>query len=262
MALSFQEISVTLHNLAASDALRDLLCESHVFPWRIHSRVAMNQIKRVIFPPKLRAEHYTRHLLRADGALMLVSQQHMSYCLSPFMGERFGAFCSIARGGKRMGDKHPYERVSTHPIGYGPYYRQVAGELGVVEYRPWSPYEESVSKPFSVGSDVWLGEDVLIAGGVHIGNGAIVAARAVVTKDVPPYAIVGGVPARIIKYRFPEDLRQRLLATEWWEYSLKDLAAFSFDDPEAFCDAFEARRGEFKRREKVFVTAQDLLALA
>ena len=71
-------------------------------------------------------------------------------------------------------------------------------------------------KEIYIGNDVWVGTRVLIMGGVTIGNGAVVAAGAVVTKDVPPYAIVGGVPARVIKYRFPEDVIQKLEASKWW----------------------------------------------
>ena len=67
-----------------------------------------------------------------------------------------------------------------------------------------------------LGNDVWVGSHVLINGGVHIGNGACIAAGAVVVKDVPPYAIVGGVPAKIIRYRFPKEVIDRLESIQWW----------------------------------------------
>ena len=68
-----------------------------------------------------------------------------------------------------------------------------------------------------IGNDVWIGSRATILEGVNIGDGVVVAAGAVVTKDVPPYAIVGGVPARIIRYRFDEETIQNLLKMKWWE---------------------------------------------
>ena len=70
--------------------------------------------------------------------------------------------------------------------------------------------------PVTMGHDVWIGRDVTLLCGTHIGTGAVVAAGAVVTKDVPPYAIVGGVPAKILKYRFDPKTIAGLLASEWW----------------------------------------------
>jgi carbonic anhydrase/acetyltransferase-like protein (isoleucine patch superfamily) len=69
-----------------------------------------------------------------------------------------------------------------------------------------------------IGHDVWVGVDALILSGVTIGNGAVIAARSVVTKDVPPYAIVAGSPARVVKYRFDEDTIAVLLAIAWWDW--------------------------------------------
>ena len=69
----------------------------------------------------------------------------------------------------------------------------------------------------TVGNDVWIGNHAAIMSGVHIGDGAVVAAHSVVSKDVPPYALVGGNPARVLKYRFPEDIRNRFMATRWWD---------------------------------------------
>ena len=83
-----------------------------------------------------------------------------------------------------------------------------------------------------IGHDVFIGANVLIMGGIKIGSGAIVAAGAVVTKDVPPYAIVGGVPAKIIKYRFDNDIVDKLLKVKWWELKeekLEEIEPFMHD---------------------------------
>lgn len=76
-------------------------------------------------------------------------------------------------------------------------------------------YNELKSVPV-IGNDCWIGENVFICGGIHIGDGAVVLAGAVVTKDVPPYAIVGGVPAKVLRYRFDEDTIKYLIELKWW----------------------------------------------
>src|SRR5690606_40549227 len=79
----------------------------------------------------------------------------------------------------------------------------------------------------SVGSDVWIGAGSIVLDGISIGDGAIIAAGAVVNKDVPPYAIVGGVPARIIRYRFDEETRAALLEWRWWDLDNSKLQALA-----------------------------------
>ncbi|MCZ7442392.1 CatB-related O-acetyltransferase [Agrobacterium rhizogenes] len=95
-----------------------------------------------------------------------------------------------------------------------------------------------------IGNDVWIGDGVFISRGVTIGDGAVIAARAVVTKDVAPYAIVGGVPAKLIRYRFVEDLRLRLLATHWWDYGPAILKGLDWSSPGACIDQLEKRVDE------------------
>ena len=91
-----------------------------------------------------------------------------------------------------------------------------------------------------VGSDCWIGDSVMIVSGVTIGTGAICAAGAVVTKDVEPYEIVGGVPAKHIGWRFEEDLRKRMLASRWWELPFEVVDQCAGPDTEAFLDRIEA----------------------
>lgn len=104
-----------------------------------------------------------------------------------------------------------------------------------------------------IGHDAWVGAGALIPGGIKIGNGAIVAAGAVVTKDVPDYAIVGGSPARLIRYRFDEETCQRLNESAWWQYDLfehTDTKAIPFEHPLEAIDLI-SRRAEAGEIRKV-----------
>ena len=129
----------------------------------------------------------------------------------PFVGDRLtiGKFCAIARGVKFImnGANHQMSGISTFPFfifGNGwEAARPAENEL---------PYKGDTV----IGNDVWIGYDALIMPGVTIGDGAIIAARSVVTADIPPYAVVGGNPARIVRQRFDSDSARRLQAVAWW----------------------------------------------
>ena len=81
-----------------------------------------------------------------------------------------------------------------------------------------------------MGHDIWVGDNAVVVGGVSIGTGAVIGAGAVVTRDVEPYAIVVGSPARVIRHRFDEETRRRLLELEWWTFSVSDLSGVDFSN--------------------------------
>jgi virginiamycin A acetyltransferase len=116
-----------------------------------------------------------------------------------------GNFCSIARGTGIQENNHNLKSITTYFIKF-----RIFNE----------PYgSDVVSKgPINIGHDVWIGTQCVILSGVTIGNGAVVAANSVVIEDVPPYAIVGGSPARVLSYRFSEDIISRLQQLEWWNW--------------------------------------------
>lgn len=131
-----------------------------------------------------------------------------------------GRYCSIGRRVTLGAGNHSMLGLSTSPAlragSAGPYTREQVLALG----------GRNRKLPHTIiGSDVWIGDGVVIIPGVTVGAGAVIGANAVVTKDVPPYAVVGGVPAKVIKYRFPQQMISRLLATQWWEYSAEQLKA-------------------------------------
>ena len=165
-----------------------------------------------------------------------VSTGAYSYCHGSFRSgsAAIGRYCSIAGGAHPMGPSHPLERVSTSMISYSPRYVDVARSFGCDDYTV-TPYDQE-GDLVRIENDVWIGEDALIADGVTVGNGAVLAARTIVTRDVPPYAIVAGVPGRVIRSRFPPQLVEALLETRWWDYNFCDLPRAHLDPP-AFVDA-------------------------
>lgn len=126
-----------------------------------------------------------------------------------------GRYCSIGPNVIFGHGKHPIEFISTSPIFYSPI-KQTGSSF--IEKGSFQEFPEII-----VGNDIWVGANCYIKYGIKIGDGAVVGAGSVVTKDVPPYAIVGGVPAKIIKYRFPEEVVSKLKIINWWDWSDTEL---------------------------------------
>lgn len=148
---------------------------------------------------------------------------------------RIGKFTCIGPNVTTGMGAHPSsDFVSSHPLFYSTL-GQTSG-LVIVEKNLFNEFPVT-----TIGNDVWIGNNAVIKYGVHIGDGAIVAAGAVVTKDVEPYSIVGGVPARVIKYRFTPEQISFLLNFKWWD---KDLEWFKankdfFRDIEQFMNKYK-----------------------
>lgn len=139
----------------------------------------------------------------------------------PINGDRLiiGQFCSIACGAKFLFNSanHSLTSLSTYPF---PIFFEEWGLERAQVTRAWDHKGDIV-----IGNDVWIGYEAVILAGVTIGDGAIIGTRAVVTKDVPPYTIVGGVPAKPIRKRFPGDTIAALLALRWWDWPEERIAA-------------------------------------
>lgn len=133
-----------------------------------------------------------------------------------------GKYCSIASHVRINPGNHPMHRVTQHHMTY----RRKMFDLGEddTEFFQWRRDHH-----VTIGHDVWLGHGVIVMPGVSIGNGAVVGSGAVVTRDVAPYTIVGGVPAKVIRLRFPEDVAGKLQAIGWWDWTREELEA-RFDD--------------------------------
>lgn len=124
-----------------------------------------------------------------------------------------GKFCSIGPNSKIGLGKHPSKDfVSTHPIFFS-----TSGQAQIT-FADQNYFKEF--ETISIGNDVWIGANVIVMDGINIGDGAIIAAGSVVTKDVPPYAISGGVPSKIIRYRFEREQIEKLLEIKWWDMNI------------------------------------------
>ncbi len=129
-----------------------------------------------------------------------------------------GKFCSIACGAKFLFNSanHSLSSLSTYPF--------------PIFYEEWGLDRKNVAEAWDnkgdivIGNDVWIGYEAVILAGVTVGDGAVIGARAMVTKDVPPYTIVGGVPAKPIRKRFSEETISEMLALKWWDWPKERIA--------------------------------------
>jgi acetyltransferase-like isoleucine patch superfamily enzyme len=149
-------------------------------------------------------------------------------------GVDIGSFCSIGPRCLIGSGDHPVDWVATSPVFYSN--RQQTGRSLLGEQA--APIRFTERRSINIGHDVWLGAQVFVRDGVSIGNGAIVAAGAVVTKDVPAFALVGGVPARIIRFRFSAALIEEMQSIAWWlwpeELLLEARPLITSEDIQAF----------------------------
>jgi phosphonate metabolism protein (transferase hexapeptide repeat family) len=123
-----------------------------------------------------------------------------------------GRFCSIAANCRINALEHPLERLTQHKISYRPneYFRYLGVDEGFRKRRQ--------ERRVKLGHDVWIGHGAVVMPGVAIGNGAAVGANGVVTRDVAPFTIVAGSPARVLRRRFPEEITARIEALGWWDW--------------------------------------------
>lgn len=186
------------------------------------------------------------------GGLNLYSAGSFSDIASTLpINSEVGRYVSVAAGVTVMGYRHPAEAAVMSCVSFHrereimqAYERSLDEQGQKMEFKRCPTPQDDDLKGLTIGHDVWIGQNVTLKNGISIGNGAILAANAVVVKDVPPYAIVGGNPARIIKYRFNEEVIQLLGSSEWWDHAPAHLHQFEIANPEKFASAILQHKKE------------------
>jgi acetyltransferase-like isoleucine patch superfamily enzyme len=191
-------------------------------------------LKQAIFRRIRRADHATdegsralmKEYLDVEIGRMTYGAYRVDGTIAP--GTRIGSFCSIAEGARLGGSNHPQGYVSTHPFQY-------LSNRGFVPEDNGSLMRE-MNAPVVIEDDVWVCANAVVVAGVTVGRGSIVGAGAVVTRDVPPYSITLGVPAKVIGTRLPEDQIEPLLGIDWpsWDDETLRERLGSFYQPEEF----------------------------
>jgi len=202
-----------------------------------------NLKEKLSFYENIRVEPYCAFL----GKRTLHTMGSFSYTHSSLPEDTIvGRYCSISSSVATMGLNHPLNRISTSSFTYDRSFEifNKAFSDYKVSFEP-KKFKLQDKGPIIIEHDVWIGEGAVLAKGITIGTGSAIGAKAVVTKDVPPYAVVVGNPARIVKYRFDNQTIVRLLNSRWWDF---DFTIFNSVDIEAnisdLLDALEAKNVE------------------
>lgn len=161
-------------------------------------------------------------------------------------GCEVGRYCAIARDVEIGMQEHRTDWLNIHTFQYDhDFFRNVPG------YNDHARVKRAPLPPAIVGNDVWIGAKAIIRRGVRVGDGAIIGAGSFVNKDVPPYAIVAGTPAKLIRFRFSPDVIERLLDVQWWDLLPHEMDGVPFNDIEAALDMLEKIKERTARLEQV-----------
>lgn len=140
-----------------------------------------------------------------------------------------GNYCSISHGIKLVvAQNHDYRKVTTYPFDNPKLFKIFQSVYPNMKHITDKPHIDLISCSYNphqiiIGNDVWIGSGVTIMGGVHIGSGAVIGTNSTVTKDIPPYAIAAGNPARVVKYRFDQETIKKFMAIKWWNWDVKKI---------------------------------------
>lgn len=208
--------------------LVDNTCQQRVLFWKASHPMTLNDWKKhplKTYPPCVK--QCGRHTYAGKNFFCLMPEE-----------TSIGSFCSI--GANVHGhNEHPLNYLSSSSFFY-------LDALGWKNDDTSSHNEFWHPKPITIGNDVWIGDNVFVKNGVIIGNGAVIGANSVVTKDVAPYAIVAGVPAKMIRFRFSEEIISRLQQIKWWGLDDCILKTLPYDDIHQSLAILEKEKGFYE----------------
>lgn len=232
----------SLIKVVYNDALREFLKKHRIY-LQTTPRERFKDGQTLLIEANAEIEPYTA--VRVNRYLSTMGAfSYTNSTLYPYV-ERVGRYASIGPGVIFLGSSHPYDRLSTSAFTYGANYNLYKDYLIDTQQRFRLEHRTDDPGRCVIEHDVWIGQNVTLSRGVKLGTGCIVGANALVTKDVPPYAIVGGVPAKVIKYRFSPEVIERLLASEWWQYGFHVFGEDqAFMDPIKVLDLLDRKREE------------------
>lgn len=220
------------HTVELTRGMHDLLRQHRVFLHTYDRYIP----QRLTFTDDDEIEPYTGFL--AGGTLITMGSFSTSRSALMY-GTRVGRYCSIGDGVKVMGDTHPYRWLTPNRFIYD---RRSAPTSAYLQDHPGSLPRRNIGKLQKprpvIQNDVWIAANVTLAKGITVHSGAVVCSNSVVTKDVPPYTIVGGNPAKVIRPRFPDHLIDSLIHLQWWLYEPRQHFHLNLENVDQFVEEF------------------------
>jgi acetyltransferase-like isoleucine patch superfamily enzyme len=228
------------------DLIKDILKKHNIFFQLNCETSRMKDDDYVYFNENCNLEEY----IAICVGNVLTNVGAYTYSFSQLSAEiKIGRYCSIASGLQFLGNDHPITSISTSPFTYSDKQTILVkpfNDSSLINKNIIVEEKRGGGTGIVIKNDVWIGQNVTLKNNITIGNGAVVAACSMVTKDVPDFAIVGGNPARIIKYRFEKDVIDELLDIQWWNYELISMNGLGFDKPHDFIRNFRKQKNQFR----------------
>lgn len=198
--------------------------------------------------------------IKGINLLPKVTMDSFSYMVTGhLMCTKIGRYCSFGENVQIGRQNHNISQFSSSPFFTGKAASINSSLTDLDNFKINSYFNEGRPRITDIGNDVWIGHGVIVNAGIKIGHGAVLAAGSVVTKDVPDYAIIGGNPGKIIRYRFDDETIESLINTSWWDYPPWEIGKVSFNDIKEFIKKFSDSNETLKRYNTEFFDEESII---